>query len=158
MTVRSRWIELLEKLVVDLDVSAFGATYRAAIGFFANPVLSHVVGADRADRLLVPVLLAGLLILRVATVLLRKLLPFSDMAQRTWAERRQLGKRYDSFQWQKLLWVGLGLALYTVLSGEATTLRVAVFLACILSGALGLARWRLWWARDTLSADRRAYE
>jgi hypothetical protein len=142
MAARLQPIGPAEKLVVDFDVSAFGAIYRAAIGFFTIPVLSYAAGADRADAALVPFLLATLLMLRVVPALLRKLLPFSDMTQQTWAARRQLGKRYDSFQWRKLLWVGLGLALYTVLSGEATTLRVAVSLVFILSGALGLARWR----------------
>jgi hypothetical protein len=102
-----------------------------------------VVGEERADGLLLPFLLAILLMLRVAPVLIRRLVPFSDWAQRTWAERRELSRRYDSYQWRKLLWVGLGLALYVALSWEATSLRIAISLTCILAGALGLARWGL---------------
>jgi hypothetical protein len=143
IAVRSEPIRPVEKLVVGLDVSPFGAIYRTAIGFLALPALSHVVGENHEDGALVPFLLAALLMLRVAPVLLRRIMPFSDWAQRIWAERRQLGKRYDSYQWRKLLWVGMGLALYTVLSGEVTTMRVAVSSTCILVGALGLARWRL---------------
>ena len=82
-----------------------------------------------------------LLMLRIALVRLRKLVPFSDWARRPWVECRQLGKRHDLDLWKS--WVGIGLALYTALSGEATILRISVSLTCMLFGALGLWTWWL---------------
>jgi hypothetical protein len=121
----------------------FDTLYRAVLGCLAVPALVHTVGEQRADWALVPFLLAGLLVLRIVPILLRRLVPFKESAQRAWAERRQLGRRYDSYQWQKLLSVGIGLALYALYSGETTAVRLAISSTCLLSGALGLAWWRL---------------
>ena len=121
----------------------FDTLYRTMLGFVAVPVLVHTVGEQRADWALVPFVLAGLLILRIVPILLRRLLPFKQATQRAWAERRQLGRRYDSYQWRKLLLVGIGLALYALFSGETTAVRIAISSTCLLSGALGLAWWRL---------------
>jgi hypothetical protein len=40
---------------------------------------------------------------------LRKVLPFSAEAKQIWSDRRQVAKLHDSYQWQKLFWVALGL-------------------------------------------------
>ena len=112
------------------------------IGFMTLPVLSRLWGQDDPGWTLVPFLFLIFLMLRVIPALVRRLVPFSDTARAIWAERRQMAKRYDSYQWQKLFWMGIGLALYTVLSYQSLTSRIAVSSICVLSGAFGLARWR----------------
>jgi hypothetical protein len=82
-----------------------------------------------------------LLMLPIALVRLRKLVPILDWARPAWVECHQLGKYHDSDQWKS--WVGIGLALYTALSGEATISRISVSLTCTLLGALGLGTWWL---------------
>ena len=64
-------------------------------------------------------LLAGLFLLRLVPAALRRLLPFSTETQDVWRERRRLGKRYDSYQWRKLLWIGLGISLNVLFSHSA---------------------------------------
>ncbi len=64
--------------------------------------------------------LALLIGLRVVPAVLRELLPFSAEAKQIWFDRRQIAKRYDSYQWQKLFWVGLGLLPYAVNGGLRT--------------------------------------
>jgi len=82
-----------------------------------------------------------MLSLRIVPVFLRKLLPLSAEVKTIWAERRQLAKRYDSFQWQKLFFIGLGLAGYTLFSRALFPSTVAVSGFCVLFGAIGLVRW-----------------
>jgi hypothetical protein len=143
MAAQMRPTKAAEKPAGESEILQFETLYRLALGFFAVPLLSHTVGNQRADWALVPLLLAALLLLRIVPLLLRKLLPFARATQLVWAERRQLGKRYDSYQWQKLLWVGVGLALYMLQSGDTTATRLTVSSICLLTGALGLAWWRL---------------
>ena len=107
------------------------------------PAMSLLWDETRSGWLLIPLLLVILLMLRVVPAAIRRLAPFSDRARTIWVERRQIAKRYDSYQWQKLFWIGVGLALYTVFSHQYLFSRIVVLLACLLSGALGLARWRV---------------
>jgi len=79
--------------------------------------------------------------LRVMPVFARKLLPLSPEVKAVWGERRQLAKRYDSFQWQKLFFIGLGLACYMLISRELLTSVIAVSSISVLFGAIGLVRW-----------------
>jgi hypothetical protein len=60
-----------------------------------------------------------------------------------WAERRQMAKRFDSYQWQKLLWIGIGLTLRLAWSDRRPAALLALAVACLGAGALGLATWRI---------------
>jgi len=105
-------------------------------------VFSRLWDENGSGWVLAPFLVGVLVALRVIPAVVRRLMPFSDAIQAVWGERRQLAKRCDSYQWQKLLWIGLGLALYTVLSGQYHTSRITICSVCLVSGALGLASWR----------------
>jgi hypothetical protein len=132
----------LEKLLVGIDAWPFDALHRAAIGFVTLPLMSRVCGDDCSGWMLVPFLLGIFSMLRVVPAIVRKVVPFSDAVRRVWTERRRLAKRHDSYQWQKLFWIGAGLASYTVFSGRVSAARIVVSTTCLLAGALGLARWR----------------
>ncbi len=134
----------VERLLVGLETRPWDLLYRAGIGFATLFLASRpwIVSGSDSGWVLVPVLLAVLLALRVIPVVMRKLVPFSKSAQEVWVQRRTIAKRYDSYQWQKLFGFGIGLALYTVLSGQLSTARIAVSTACLLCGALGMIRWR----------------
>ena len=143
-----------EQLLIAIETSPWDAVQRVAVGFVMLPALQRLWRADPPGWALVPFLLAVLLMLRLVPAAIRGLLPFSDQVRRVWFERRQIAKRYDSYQWKKLFWIGLGLASYTALSGQFTPSRIAVSAICLLSGALGLARWRTVAPRRTATGLR----
>lgn len=139
--VRSEKIRPFEKLLVDLETPPWGAMYRIAIGV-AIPSISRLWGRNVSGWMLAPFLIVVLLTLRAVPAVIRKFVPFSDAVQAVWAERRQIAKRWDSYQWQKLLWFGTGLTLSTTLSGQYSTSRIAICTFSMVAGALGVARWQ----------------
>jgi len=131
----------VETLLVSIDRTYLGALYRVVIGFFLIPVLSRL-GLDVSSVWTLAVgLLVVLLSLRIFPVIVRKLVPFSSAANAVWNERRQIAKIYDSYQWQKLFFVGIGLAGYTLVSREFLNSRIFISVFCVACGAIGLARW-----------------
>jgi hypothetical protein len=134
---------LLESLALKMDTPPWDAAYRIAIGFALLPLFSRVWGEELPVWALGANLLGALLLLRIIPAVLRKLIPVSDQARQTWAERRQIAKRYDSYQWRKLFWIGSGMAIYAASSGDLSAPNVVIALLCLCSGAVGLARWRI---------------
>lgn len=131
-----------ERAILRLDSFPWDAAYRTLIGFAVFPTASFLGGRQPSGWMVIVVLVGVLLILRMIPALVRKLVPFSDAAQVLWSERRQLAKRYDCYQWRKLFWIGVGLAMYVAVWREARTLGIFCASFCLLSGAVGFARWR----------------
>jgi hypothetical protein len=132
----------IERLIVGIGGDPWAAVYLAAIGF-AIPKFHFLMGVE--DSLLISaILFLGVLVaLRVVPALLRHTLPFSPEAQRIWGARRNLSKEYDSYAWQKLFWIGLGVLLFAV--GNGGGLRngeLAIMLFCLIGGGIGLLIWR----------------
>jgi hypothetical protein len=136
-------IRRIEKWLVRLENRPWNALYRIAIGLVALPALSRSCGECTSGWRLAPALVGILLMLRVVPAAIRGLVPFSAIALQVWSERRQLAKRYDSYQWRKLFWIGIGLSLYTLGSREVNASRIVLSGVCLLFGALGQARWRI---------------
>jgi len=130
------------RVLIALGAPPWDALYLTAVGFVTIPILSRLQGNDRTGWPLVPFLLGVMLLLRVLPAILRRLVRFPAPVLAVWADRRQISKHYDSYQWRKLLWLGLGLGLYTAVGGQPSTVRIVVSAVCMLSGILGLARWR----------------
>jgi hypothetical protein len=131
-----------EEYLLGLDEGVFGALYRVAIGFMTIPAMWLLLGRDGSSWTLVPFLLAVLFLLRLGTAVLRKVVPISAELREAWSVRRRIAKLYDSYQWRKLLWIGVGLALYVVVSGHYRTVAVGLALFCLFSGAVATVRWR----------------
>jgi hypothetical protein len=131
-----------EKMLVNLEVSPWHALYRTVIGFATLPLISRLFGKQCSSLTVIASFMTVLLLLRIVPAAIRKVVPFSAAIQSVWAERRLLAKRYDSYQWRKLLWIGLGAGLYTAFPGQFTGARVVISLICLLSGTFGLFRWR----------------
>jgi hypothetical protein len=131
-----------DELLLSLDVGAFGALYRLLTGFATIPAMRILLGSDRSDWTLVPFLLAVLLLLRVVPAVSRKVVPFAPELKEAWSVRRRTSKLYDSYQWRKLMWIGAGLALYVVASGQYRTVYVALSVFCFVAGAIATVRWR----------------
>ena len=123
------------------EVQPWGACYRILIGFLVLPVYDHFGGADRSIVGLTVFFLGVLLALRLLPAILRRLLPFSKELQGVWSERRQLAKRRDSYQWQKLLWLGLGLSACLGFRGDIRGPELLLAIVCLVLGGIGLAVW-----------------
>jgi hypothetical protein len=144
-TTQSAATTPVEDLLLHVDQPPFDALVRIAIGFATLPVLERVTqwsGLESSGWVFVPLFLGVLFMLRLVPALVRKLLPFSPSIKSVWAERRQLAVRYDSYQWQKLFWIGIGLVGYAGVSDRLWSARGGLAAACLVSGALGLASWR----------------
>ena len=131
----------LDRALISMDRRPFDAVLRALLGFACIPILSLLRQDVRSAWVLTIGLLVLMLSLRIVPVFLRKLLPWSPKVKAVWDERRQIAKRYDSFQWQKLVFIGLGLACYMLVSQELLTSAIPVSGFCVLFGVIGLVRW-----------------
>jgi hypothetical protein len=138
----------IETVLLNLDHGALGALYRVAIGFAIVPAISLRMGNDISEWTVILSLLAVLLLLRIVPAVIRKLVPFSRPLRDAWAARRRMAKQYDSYQWRKLIWIGIGLSLFTAVSGEFSPLRSVVCSICVLAGVAGMATWHAVSARE----------
>jgi hypothetical protein len=131
----------LEQFLVRLDSGPWSAAFRAALGFCVPEVL-RLLSGGRDQIWLSLVLFMGLLVaLRVGPAILRMILPFSREAKEIWFQRRQIAKLHDSYQWQKLLWIGIGMLVFAATGGGLRAGEQAVMLLCLVGGAAGLLIW-----------------
>jgi hypothetical protein len=135
-------MQYLERFLVDLDSGPSSAVSRVALGLCIPPVFRALSGGS--DRIWIDlVLFLALLIgLRVGPAVLRKILPFSAEAKQIWSDRRQIAKLHDSYQWQKLFWVGLGLLPWAIAGGGLKTGEWVLTAMCLIGGGAGLLIWR----------------
>jgi hypothetical protein len=130
-----------ERILVALDGRPWSIVSRAALGFIAPPVF-RVLSGDTNSILTSLILFIGLLAaLRIVPMALRHSLPFSPEATAIWRERRQIAKQYDSYQWQKLFWIGLGLLPHAVIDGGLRNGELVVTFICLIGGGAGLIVW-----------------
>ena len=131
-----------ERVLVGLDDGAAGALLRVSLGYLTGLTWQQLSGLQGAGWSVVPFFLAVLASIRLLPAVIRKVGRFSEPVHDVWNERRQLAKRYDSYQWRKLLWIGLGLMLHVALSARRPGALLALTFLCLIAGALGLATWR----------------
>lgn len=130
------------RLLVALDEFPLGALYRMILGFFIIPLFSRWSGGNVSGGQFLMVFVGILLGLRLVPALFRHSLPFSKEVRTVWAEKRQLAKAYDSFQWRKVFWLGLGLSSYIGFARRSRPMELLVTLICLIGGAAGLLVWR----------------
>jgi len=131
----------LERFLVSLDSGPWSAVSRVALGL-GIPLVFRALSGGR-DRVWTSLaLFIGLLVvLRVVPAMLRRALPFSVEAKKVWAERRNIAKQHDSYQWQKLFWIGLGLLSYAVIGDGLRNGELVVTSICLIGGSAGLLVW-----------------
>jgi hypothetical protein len=127
-------------LLIALDQTPWAQLWRMALGYAIVPAWSKLSLWKSADWTLFPFFLATLLAVRVALAVLRKLVPFDAAVLATWVDRRRQAKRFDSYQWRKLFWIGLGLGMYMLVS-EPSPAAVTLTVICAVAGASGLLFW-----------------
>jgi hypothetical protein len=122
-----------------------------AVGFAVLPVYLWLSGRDSAFWPLLAFFVGTLFLLRIVPAFARHVFSFSRETQELWSKQRQLAKRYDSCQWRKLFWIGLGLAIYMAVSGNLHGPQLILVLASLMGGGLGM----LFWHRATRTAEWR---
>jgi hypothetical protein len=135
-------IEPAEWFLVRLEDSPWGECYRVVIGFLIVPLASTIWNPDPSGWAVGTVLLVVLGLLRVVPAVARRLWPFSNAVKQIWSSRREIAKRCDSYQWQKLFWVGLGMAFEMLLGDSLRTGEVVIASTCLAAGAAGMIAWR----------------
>jgi hypothetical protein len=136
-------MELVEKALTKVEESPWAQMYRVAVGAVVPPLGFALLGPRPSALALVILLLSILALTRIVPALLRRLLPFTDEARDLWRKRRMLAKKYDSYQWRKLTWIGVGLGIQAVLVGSRREALAVLSSVCCLAGILGSAVWRI---------------
>jgi hypothetical protein len=131
-----------ERFIALLDDYPWSAFYRVGLGYVMLPSFSLLCGKDFHDWCVVGAFLGTLLSIRLVMAVLRKVLPFSNEVRTIWAERRQMAKRFDSYQWQKLFWLGIGMACYAMTSAKFGGVLGVLAVFSLTSGGLGVLLWR----------------
>jgi hypothetical protein len=130
-------VRAVEKLLLEPWQSIF----RIAYGFCLPLVITRWRGEDIPWWEWALLFLVALVLLRVLPMGPRKVLPFSKALKSVWFDQRQLAKRYDSYQWAKLLWIGIGIGAHAAYAGRLRAQEGTLALACILAGGLGTMMW-----------------
>ena len=131
---------LVDRMLVALDVFPMGALFRVAAGYALVPGFQWLTGFGVADWRIVPWFIAVLIGIRVLCAVLRA--PFSRDAKAVWVRRRDIAKRFDAYQWRKLLWLGSGMAIHAVASDDAGAWLIGLSATAIVAGVLGEIAWR----------------
>ena len=131
-----------ERLLIALDDGIWGAISRVALGLAMPPVFRTLTEGQDSAWLFLVFFLAVLVTLRVGPAVLRRLLPSSAQAREIWGRRRALAKRHDSYQWQKLFWIGLGLLPYAIQAQGTRPGELLVTALCLIGGGAGQLVWR----------------
>ena len=132
----------LERIIIGLESVPWNVLYRAAFGLLIMPIYFRWAGNGEAFWKMVVVFVGLLVALRIAPGVLRRGLPFSGETKTIWAQRRELAKRYDSYQWQKLLGIGIGWVGGIFLSNRtAVNGALLLAIACAVAGAVGMVIW-----------------
>jgi len=131
-----------ERVVLRLDEFPWSALWRAGIGCVMLVLFSSFFGSANNGWGLILWILTALLALRLIPTMARQCISFSPGTKASWSERRQLAKRFDSYQWQKMFWLGIGFASYMVTSGELGVHGWVLTVCSLISGAVGIVMWR----------------
>lgn len=141
-TLEDKSIRSLERFLVGFDAWPWSAISRVGFGLALPPLFRALSGNYDSVWLYLALFVVALVALRLVPAVLRLALPFTVEARKIWAERRTLAKRYDSYQWQKLFWIGLGLFLYVIIAGNARNGETVLATICLIGGGVGLLMWR----------------
>ena len=117
--------------------------YLLPAGVAVGILLSRLFGEALSVGNAVFTIIGAMVFVRAGGFILRRILPVSKSVRNEWTHARTLGKRFDSFQWQKLLWIGAGLLLSSVIPLPGpVALRVACGAVCVFLGAIATFIWR----------------
>jgi hypothetical protein len=129
-------------MLVSLTAAPWHAAYLVPTGVAILLIFNALFGADGSAGALLLVFFGVLLSIRLGAVALRRMLPVSREVHNGWFQNRLLAKHYDSYHWQKLFWVGLGMALHTRSADHLSRVQAWVVVTCVVSGLIGMIYWK----------------
>jgi len=131
----------VERYLVGLEALPWSAVWRMGLGLTIPPVFSVIAGGKELIWPYLALFVGLLLALRVAPALFRFALPVSQDAKEAWRKRRFIAKDYDSYQWQKLFWIGLGMLPHAFIGSGLGAGGRALLAICLIGGGAGLVTW-----------------
>jgi hypothetical protein len=132
-----------ERILLLIDESPCAEVFRIAIGYFLVPLSSSSSFESTHPALNLAYWFFGVLLaLRLVPVVIRQILPFPQRVAAVWVERRQIAKRFDSYQWRKLVWFGIGLSAYALSMRRLDGAGAVLTVLCLIGGVLGALAWR----------------
>lgn len=132
---------MLQSILQSLDVGVAGASFRMALGFFFVPAFVALT-PDTKPPTMIAALIGVLFLVKVIAALGRRIVPASELVRTHWEWRRDLARHHDSYQWRKLLWVGVGLLLGAALGFPGLPIQWILGGACVLAGSAAEIFWR----------------
>lgn len=142
-SVASVGLKSFEKILLGVDTGVPGAVWRMVIGATILAAQQWVFGVQSGPKYTIPLFLCALISVRFATLVARRVVRVSPEVTKIWTIRRQYAKLYDSYQWRKLFWIGLGMACYFAISGRHPIEWVILCSSCLGAGLVGIWRWEL---------------
>jgi hypothetical protein len=130
---------MLEKGLINFDVRVSGAVLRIALGFILVPAL-QLLGIEPGPWTVIVSLLAMLFAVKVVAAVGRRVVPASDVVRSHWEWRRNLARYHDSYQWRKLLWIGI--MMCAALGSPGTKIQWLIGAVCFLAGGVAALFWR----------------
>ena len=134
-------LSVLESLLLQIDQPPWSILFRIAIGY-TLPFVYRWKTSGETGWVFILWFIGTLISLRVIPAVFRKLFPLSHEVKMAWMERRTLTKLYDSYQWKKLSWFGIGLLASVFSSVTLDTPIFAVAFFCLLGGGAGVLFWK----------------
>lgn len=131
-----------ERILVRLEQPLWGALYRIGIGYVMLPIFKWLSWSDETDWQVILLFIGMLFAMRLIPAIIRMSVPFSREVTEAWLEKRQLAKDFDSYQWQKLFWLGAGMIGYITTSGVWSNILAILAGFSLLTGGIGLFLWR----------------
>lgn len=130
-----------EQALALLDQPPWNALYRIGLGAAILPMYGYFFDASSSWHLVL--WFVGVLIsLRLIPAVIRKALPFSRELKSIWAERRVMAKRFDSYQWRKLFWLGIGMGASGLPLDQMSQIATTLIALCLIGGTIGIIVFR----------------
>lgn len=132
---------MMERFLVSIDVGLPGAILRIALGLLLLPAVRWIDGEPGPWTTVVafPAMLFGV---KVAAAMARRMVASTEFVRSHWEWRRHLARDFDSYQWRKLGWYGVGLLLGGLAGMPGSKTQLALGTCCLLAGAAGEGFWR----------------
>lgn len=137
-----------DRALLALDTFPGDTLWRGAVGYALLPTFSVATGRygwPQGTGGLLGFIVLVLFGTRVGAAVLRRIAPAGPAARQVWAERRKTAREFDSYQWKKLLGVGLGMFVWQA-SGTAHAGASGLAALLVVSGIAG---WVVWLRRPS---------
>ena len=131
----------LDNVYINADTGVTGALLRIVLGIFLVRAVA-LMNPPAGPWMMSAYLLAMLFAIKVIAAVSRRVMPVSAHVRSHWEWRRTLARYYDSYQWRKLLWFGIGIMAGNAPYRRVTTAQWVLGLTCVAAGGAAETVWR----------------